>query len=332
MAAQREEINKLKETIQEDLVTTNQRIDSLMTDLVLIPPEGSEPPKKKRKLSVNITSATSGAATGNSVCDPVSRSADDLNSVPDTEQRDRGKSPVSAAEGQTNTAADANSAADAPPTLLSRLSEKFTQADSSGPPVSEGLANIINNVIRERGPRKEDEKKRNRVLEKNLRPENCSSLPAPRVNKEIWGPLMSGTRTPDIEYQKTQNALLRAIGPLANVIDMIIKDDPNGENSKMSSIVDNLMESIRLISFANDDINHLRRSNIKSDLSSEYKSLCSSQNPVNASLFGDNIADQLKSIQDANKVGKKIGGNNPFLGSRPSWHRGAGRGRRGWGR
>ena len=84
MAAQREEINKLKETIQEDLVTTDQRIDSLMTDLVLIPPEGSEPPQKKRKLSVNITSATSGAATGNSVCDPVSRSADDLNSVPDT--------------------------------------------------------------------------------------------------------------------------------------------------------------------------------------------------------------------------------------------------------
>ena len=98
--------------------------------------------------------------------------------------------------------------------------------------------------------------------------------------------------------------------------------------------VNRLMKAISLIAMANDDLNHGRRNSIKPNLNADFRSLCSSQNAVTDNLFGDNITDQLKTIQEANKLGKRLsdeqskskyfnGNRKPFLGSRNFWTHGS---------
>ena len=70
-------------------------------------------------------------------------------------------------------------------------------------------------------------------------------------------------------------------------------------------MIESLMEATSMMAFANDDINTIRKNSIKSELNHDYRSLCSSQTPVTEYLFGDNISEQVKAIQDTNKVSKK---------------------------
>ena len=54
---------------------------------------------------------------------------------------------------------------------------------------------------------------------------------------------------------------------------------------------------------------------MRKELSQDYASLCSQQNPVTEFLFGD-IADQLKNIAETNKVGLKMKPQRHNMGHR----------------
>lgn len=202
--------------------------------------------------------------------------------------------------------------------ILSKLSDKFTFSEKTGPCINSELSKILKSIVRDRQTKKDDEKRRTDLLEKNPRPNNCDYLSIPRVNPEIWRKISTTTRSKDIEFQKTQSSLLRAFGPVAYVLEKLVEKDPKGENEEISPPIESLMDTVVLLSMANDDMNEYRRNNIKPDLHTDYRSLCSNQVPVTEMLFGDNIADQLKLIQEANKVGKKVdkyqSSTKPFLG------------------
>ena len=354
MVAQKEQFAEFEKNIRGEINTANRPIDGLISDLIPIPcTENSEPPAKRAKL-VNDTSdkGEASSAQNNEVTHATNKGeascalTDVENTgnqgeaqraqVSDTENRGEASKSAPSVNAEVTTPSKSGGKPQESetnlPLALSRLSDKLASAENAGPPISEGLAKIINTIVRDRLSRKEDAtKKRMSIMENNLRPENCETMAAPRVNKEIWGSMSAQTRGNDIEYQKTQNALLKALGPIASVMDEMIKTDPEGKDAKMSKMIDKLMESVSLMAYANDDLNDFRRKNIKADLSNDFKSLCSNQVPITEFLFGDNISDQVKSIQDGNKVGKQISSNN-FLGSKPSWTRGSGKGKGGWGK
>ena len=158
-----------------------------------------------------------------------------------------------------------------PPSWIARLADKFTPADKMGPPISAGLADLLKTVIRDRGSKKDEDKKRYEVLEKNLRPENCDVLAPPKVNKEIWSNIPTTSRSSDLEFQKTQNVVLRAMGPIVGVVDLLLKKDPEGKDEMSTQIVDKLMESVSLLAFANDDLNIMRKNNIKTELNFDFE-------------------------------------------------------------
>ena len=220
------------------------------------------------------------------------------------------------------------------PSVITRLNDKYNTSENMGPAISEGLSNLLKRLIRDRANGKKDDE-RKRVLEHNLRPENCEVLAPPTVNKEIWGNISSTSRSSDLEYQKMQKVLLRAMAPIMTVVDQLLKKDPNGTDKTTAFMIESLMEATSMMAFANDDINTIRKNSIKSELNHDYRSLCSSQTPVTEYLFGDNISEQVKAIQDTNKVSKKVsssGQSESFLGSRPSWTSGSRRGRGGRGK
>ncbi|KAK3099174.1 hypothetical protein FSP39_000526 [Pinctada imbricata] len=317
LEAQKSQFEELKSFVQHEIEATNKRFDNFVADLVI----SDEPPSKKQRIldSSNVASEISAA-----------KSADtgDPDSVP-TKNADTPKS------ADISNKAEDTSEKTPPTSMIARLADKFTPTEKTGPQISEGLADLLKSVIRERGSKKDEDKKRSDILDKNLRPENCDVLTPPKVNKEIWTNISSTARSGDLDYQKTQNVVLRAIGSIVNVVDNLLQKDPEGKDEHSTAMVDKLMESVSLLAYANEDLNQLRKNNIKNELNHDFRSLCSSQTPVTEYLFGDNISEQVKTIQDTNKVGKKVSStpsSHPFLGSRPSWTGGSRKGKGGWGK
>ena len=68
-----------------------------------------------------------------------------------------------------------------------------------------------------------------------------------------------------------------------------------------------MLDSVAIIVYANNELNLRRRELIKPDLNRQYASLCSTQVPVTGLLFGDNLSQQCKDIQETNKLGQKFG-------------------------
>ena len=117
------------------------------------------------------------------------------------------------------------------------------------------------------------------------------------------------------------------MGPIVGVVDLLLIKDPEGKDDTSTQIVDKLMESVSLLAFANDDLNIMRKDNIKTELNFDFRS--SSQTPVTDYLFGDNISDQVKTIQDTNKVGESVNFQLPIpvFSSKTSWTHGSRKGK-----
>lgn len=83
--------------------------------------------------------------------------------------------------------------------MLSKLSDKFTSSEKTGPSINAELSKILKSIVRDRQTKKDDEK-RTDLLEKNPRPENCDYLSTARVNPEIWRKISTTTRSKDMEF------------------------------------------------------------------------------------------------------------------------------------
>ena len=70
-----------------------------------------------------------------------------------------------------------------------------------GPNVSDQLAQVINKTLRSKWSEERLKDKKNTYL----RPQNCKTLEAPRVNPEIWTQQQPTTRLRDIHLQKVQS-------------------------------------------------------------------------------------------------------------------------------
>ena len=59
--------------------------------------------------------------------------------------------------------------------------------------------------------------------EKYLRPENVKGMLTPKCNSEIWGKLITHTKSRDIKLQKTQKRISSGLCALAKTIDQLVK-------------------------------------------------------------------------------------------------------------
>ena len=67
-----------------------------------------------------------------------------------------------------------------------------------------------------------------------------------------------------------------------------------------------LSDSLSLLGDASHEIDLRRRALFKSDMKSEYRLLCSDQNPVKELLFGTELGKSVKDLTEASKDTSKI--------------------------
>ena len=87
------------------------------------------------------------------------------------------------------------------------LAEEFSVAEKRAPAIDSSLAEIVKSLLLEKRPKD----KLVEVQNKCLRPENCTNLVAPKINKQVWQQLCQETRNNDSAFQKAQSLLLSGL-------------------------------------------------------------------------------------------------------------------------
>lgn len=132
-------------------------------------------------------------------------------------------------------------------------------------------------------------------------PENCQQIGVPLVNPEIWSGLLLGAKTSDARWQALQQHLSRALTAQGRLLDILLKT-VTAQN--LPEVIRPLMDGVKCLSLAMQDINSKRRLNLKSHLRSEYSALCGSRIPVTTFLFGDNLEQSMKNAKATSNIVK----------------------------
>lgn len=184
---------------------------------------------------------------------------------------------------------------------LKDLTQQFSTSEKTSAPIDEDLAKMIEGLINDKLPKTKLEE----LIEKYARPENCTNLVAPKTNKAVWSQLRDTTKKLDSGMQKCQKLFL-------NAAYAIIQASKTTTGETKTEVIHALV----LIMCANREMNVNRRENLKPDLNSQYRTLCSVSTPITTELFGDDMGKQIDEVTKANKLAKKIAGPKKTRGSR----------------
>ena len=169
--------------------------------------------------------------------------------------------------------------------------------DELGPAISEKLSKLVQNIwqsisswnIRE-------------VFDRYKRPANLE-IHKVDMNTEIISTINKTARSRDIKLRSAQGALAKAVTPLTQIMDWLLK---GGSRDKQQLMVDAAVDTLKFISHANTQINQSRRELLKPSLAPKYHGLCregavTENTPY---LLGSDISERIRAINQAVNIGR----------------------------
>ena len=157
------------------------------------------------------------------------------------------------------------------------------------------------------------------------------------MNSEIWSSVPGNAKSNDTALQKIQSHLVKNVTAVTSVIDKLnkIKGEVTSENFDVDDIIKTLVDAVAFSGSANRAIVRKRKEAVKFCLAPKFQKLCAKDDFTPTSLFGENLAQNVKEINDFGKITKDIAKPGPSNQSGFSQRgRGGFRGRgvlRGWG-
>ncbi|XP_061182843.1 uncharacterized protein LOC133191151 [Saccostrea echinata] len=193
--------------------------------------------------------------------------------------------------------------------MLDGLVECFGGEDKCSEAINEKLAKGANDGLRSIL----DADKIKELSEKYNRPKNVPNIVTPKLNEEIRAQLSRKMRSQDIRLQRTQTLLGKAIVPVLQQINLLVKSKQKGEMPSRKELSNLAMDGLKLMAVAYCDLSNRRRELIiQPERNEEFRTLCSNEHPVTDKLFGDDLGKRVEDIVKANKVGAKISGHQKF--------------------
>ena len=181
--------------------------------------------------------------------------------------------------------------------VVQALAQSFGDTEKTGSAINKQLAKIVNEAFRS-FPTKE------LVTEwedKYPRPENCAKMTVPKLNEEVYNSLNNHREAQyrDRRLQSAQQLIINAAVPIIQIMQLIGERKGSFDFQKCLQLAG---DSLCLTSAVFTGLALRRRDFIKPYLSNQYRKLCSTQNPLTSELFGDDLAKQIRDINDTKKV------------------------------
>ena len=111
----------------------------------------------------------------------------------------------------------------------------------------------------------------------------------------------------DARLQALQDTLIKGLIPLADISGQVGEALDSGTAMPTAAAFwEALSNSLLLVAAANHSLKICRRDMFKTDLDDNYKALCNNKHPIGSELFGDDLAERLKTVTESNKAAKQL--------------------------
>ncbi|XP_076066123.1 uncharacterized protein LOC143039747 [Oratosquilla oratoria] len=196
-------------------------------------------------------------------------------------------------------------------------SKVFGPVEEVSGDVAKNVADMVNQIF-DHGMR-EDTYKEIAEDESTKRPGNCPALSPVECNMQILEALKQDAKKADVRMKEVNKDITKATSIIIKsllVLDKVAQDEGNAVVAHEVGMING---ALALLGHANYRNRLVRRFNIKREINQKYSHLCSDKVPMSRFLFGDDLSQSARQIEEAEKLKSKITAKSPF----PSWKPGA---------
>ena len=221
---------------------------------------------------------------------------------------------------------------------------QLAAVEKSGPATSAPVAKLISNHISRDYDRNSSSKTSigditptNLVIQKFAKypvPANITGLMSCKVNDSVFKALNPTSKKFNGELHLAEAAVCKSLAAQTQAFEKLadlksqLKDSPLRE--QFNTVFSLLADSVEFCSFNRAKVNETRRVHMLSSLNDNYKHLVTETKAENGLLFGNNLESAMKSVEQTNRLSRKLAPNTKLTGSKPFLGRGyppQGRGR-----
>ena len=159
----------------------------------------------------------------------------------------------------------------------------FEAGDRVGAPLDDGFASVFNPGLRQMP----DEEKIKSLLVKHNKPSNMGNLSVPKTNPAIYKQLKKGPQIVDMQVQKAQLYLAKALVPASKAMANIMTKSKDAEKP-IATLIADMGDILKLGTAAFVTLSQARKEVIRNDMKYPVSTVCTVTTPVGqAELFGD---------------------------------------------
>lgn len=187
----------------------------------------------------------------------------------------------------------------------------FGPADTVSEDIDAKVADMVNHLF-SKGMRADEYQ---HIFEDEIvmRPNNCQELAPVECNPQIWDALRAEARRHDFRLKVVSKDILGASTIIIKSLLTLDKVAEQTQNPMIAQEVGLINGALALLGNANYKNNLARRAFLKREINPKYAHLCSEKVPVTRFLFGDDISQSTKQIDEAEKLRNKFSGRKPVL-------------------
>ena len=139
-------------------------------------------------------------------------------------------------------------------------------------------------------------------------PANCSLLSVLQCNPEIFKNTSQSAKARDSALQNIQKALIKGLTAILLAFDDLSAILQPAQSGAMKQIAD----VVALLAHSSHALDLFRRHAFKGELKEEYSSLCGGAHPVVGALFGPNVQDRVKELNDTLRMARSTQRFHPY--------------------
>lgn len=188
--------------------------------------------------------------------------------------------------------------------ILLQSAKNYGPTDSVSDDLDKEIADMVNHLFIN-GMKQEDYKD---IVEDDvtLRPSNCHALAPVDCNRQVLDALPAEARKTDFRLSEVGKDITKAATIIVKSLTVLDKVASDEDQPVVAKEVAMLNGALALLGNANYRNNVARRHVIKKDINPKYAHLCADKAPITGLLFGDDIAQATKNIEEADKLKSKF--------------------------
>ena len=204
--------------------------------------------------------------------------------------------------------------------VLMQCAKLYGPVDDLSDGIDNNVADMVNHVF-ESGMRDDEYKE---IMEADVvkRPSNCPALAPVECNTQVWDALKPDARKADFRMKEVSKDIVKAATIITKSLTVMDKVTQEG-SPEVAKEIHMLNGALALLGHANHRNNLTRRFIIKREINQKYVHLCADKAPMTRFLFGDDVSQSAKAIEELERLKTKFTAKKQL----PTWRFGAGRGR-----